>query len=257
NNNSVSTFEEDAGDWMNVSLTNLTWKRDTSIKDHTRAVHGKRGYSMAVVHYTGTSEKARITTDKEFVNAICLSFWYQIYNNSYDCSLKVFKISGGNPTILFTANSNSTSLGTWINKSVDFYGGSPFRIALEADFAYRKNKSVRSILIDDTSIAFRPCQGQLMQTSCQQINTSITIDCETQFLNENITLTVQHENLISNQTNCQENSLESRINTYCRNFSESEKCSFRVLDLKNGREYCTVVNKNISVTYHCIGKYFI
>lgn len=120
---------------------------------------------MAVIHFNGKSETARITTDKEFVNAICLSFWYQIYNRSYDCSLTVFKIFGGIQTLLFTANSSSTPLGQWINKSVDVSGESPFRIALEADFSYRSLQSTRTILIDDTSLALRPCQGKYEQAS--------------------------------------------------------------------------------------------
>lgn len=127
-----------------------------------------RGYSMVVFSYHGTAKKARIITDKKFVNGICLTFWYQFFNKSYDCSLMVYKHSGGNQTLLFTVDGNSSSFDRWINQSVDLFGSSPFKIALEADFSYRYSTLQRAILIDDTSIAYRPCQGEYKLDHKQQ-----------------------------------------------------------------------------------------
>ncbi|XP_052070961.1 uncharacterized protein LOC127709446 [Mytilus californianus] len=162
NGTSISTFEKDFGDWMNmmnVSSNSFTWHRRNLLIDHTMISRpGSYGYSMYVISYSGRAGTERIATDNEFMEPICLSLWYQIYQNSYDCSFSIFKISDENQALLFTAEGNSTSLGQWINISVDVYEQVPFKITLEAHFKYSNSKVVRAILVDDTSIAHRHCQ---------------------------------------------------------------------------------------------------
>lgn len=100
--------------------------------------------------------------------------------------------------------------------------------------------------------------GQLMETTCKYINLPITIECATQFINGNIKVSLQHENLVSHKPKCQtNNTIESRINTLCQKLNKSDQCEFRVLDSVNGYEECIVINKNVLVTYQCVGKYLI
>ncbi|CAC5410595.1 unnamed protein product [Mytilus coruscus] len=160
NGTSVSTFEWDFGDWVKVSSNSSTWDRTKFIPDHTQVVQGFQGYSMTAFSFSGTAGTARINTDNEFMKPICLSLWYQFYIRSFDCSFSIYKISDGNQTLLFTAEGNSTSLGQWINILVDVYEQVPFKITLEAHFKYRNSNLARAILIDDTSIVHRPCQGK-------------------------------------------------------------------------------------------------
>lgn len=119
---------------------------------------------MTAVSYGNFHGTARIVTYYiEFTQPICLSLWYQLYWNSFDCYFNIYQISDKNQVLLFTANHNFTSLAEWVNISVDCFGQYPFKIALEADFRYRDVAAVRSILIDDTSIAYRSCQGKCEQ----------------------------------------------------------------------------------------------
>lgn len=121
-----------------------------------------QGYVLNVLSYAGKNGTARIDTDGEFKEPICLSLWYQIYANGYDCSLSIYKISDKNQNLLFHADGNSTSFSEWINISIDVDGQGPFKITLEADFKHRNSGAIRNILIDDTSIAYIPCQGMCL-----------------------------------------------------------------------------------------------
>lgn len=112
-----------------------------------------KGYSIVAVSYSGKAVTSRTDTDKEFMEPVCLSLWYQFGTNDYDFSFNVYKISGGHETLLYTVNGNSSMLRRWIRISVDVYGENPFRITLEADFKQRNSTATRAILIDDTSIA--------------------------------------------------------------------------------------------------------
>ncbi|CAG2227600.1 unnamed protein product [Mytilus edulis] len=155
----VSTFESDLGDWMNVSSIGSSWHRSNQLDDHTMiATHGINGYSMIALSIYGTAGTALVYTNNSFMEPICLSLWYQFYHNAYDCSFSIYKITDGNQTLLFTVDGNFTFYDKWINISVDVYGQDPFKMALEADFKQRDSTDVRWIIIDDTSIAYRPCQ---------------------------------------------------------------------------------------------------
>ncbi|CAG2232248.1 unnamed protein product [Mytilus edulis] len=156
----VSTFESDLGDWMNVSSIGSSWHRSNQFDDHTMiATHGTKGYSMAALSIYGTAGTALVYTNISFMEPICLSLWYQFYHNAYDCSFSIYKITDGNQTLLFTVDGNFTFYNKWINISVDVYGQDPFKMALEADFKQRDSTDARWIIIDDTSIAYRPCQA--------------------------------------------------------------------------------------------------
>lgn len=118
------------------------------------------GYSLFAISWIGRAGITRIDTDNAFMKPICLSLWYNFRGNSFDCSFNIYRVSGGNDTLLYTENGNQTFHNTWIKITVDVYGPDPFKIALEADFTYRHNSAVRAIKIDDTSIAYRPCRGK-------------------------------------------------------------------------------------------------
>lgn len=66
----------------------------------------------------------------------------------------------GNDTLLFTTEGKSKSLQQWHNISIDVYEQVPFKLVLEANFTGRNNDA---ILVDETSIAYRPCQGKHKQ----------------------------------------------------------------------------------------------
>lgn len=91
---------------------------------------------------------------------ICFSLWYQLYVNAYDCLFSIYKITDENQTLLFNADGNSTLFNTWIYTSVTIYGQDMFKIALDADCKQSISTAVRVILIDDTSIVYRPCEGK-------------------------------------------------------------------------------------------------
>ncbi|CAC5410590.1 unnamed protein product [Mytilus coruscus] len=157
---SLSTFEADFGDWMVDSSNGTTWERKAFVRDHTRVNLYIDGYSINAFSYGGKAGTTRIDSEKEFVEPICLSLWYQLYDNAFDCFFSIYKITDGNQTLLFTVDGNSSIFNTWINKSVDVYGQDPFKIVLEADFQQRNSTAARAVLIDDTSIAYRPCEGK-------------------------------------------------------------------------------------------------
>lgn len=81
-------------------------------------------------------------------------------------------------------------------------------------------------------------------------------ECETQFLTGDITLTFQQQKPTLHLTGCQEESIEKDLNTFCRNFNNSDRCKFTVSDFMDKYEDCLVFSKKISVTYQCISKYF-
>ncbi|CAG2253958.1 unnamed protein product [Mytilus edulis] len=164
NGTRLSTFEENYGDWM---VDGTTWERNNLVTDHTRLVPGTPGFNIHVVSFSGRAVTRRIATDKEFMEPICLSH------------------TNGNQTLLFTVDGNSVLFTTWINISVNVYGQDPFKIALESDFKQRDSTAVRSILIDDTSIAYRPCEGQQVHSACLNVDEPIGIKCETQHLANN------------------------------------------------------------------------
>lgn len=97
--------------------------------------------------------------------------------------------------------------------------------------------------------------GQQMDETCQDLNSTTKIDCETRHIAGDIKLSLQNENLSSNQTNCGESFVERSINTFCGTFNNSEKCEFKVFDFPNKTEECSVLYKNVYVTYQCFGKY--
>ncbi|XP_071130562.1 uncharacterized protein [Mytilus edulis] len=254
NRTSVSTFEADLGDWMvNTSVTN-TWTRTNLVVDHTRVRPEdiSKGYSVFAISYSGTAATSRTDTDKKFMEPVCLSLWYQFYANAFDCYFNIYKISDRHETLLYTVNgSSSQQFFRWINISVDAYGQDPFKIALEADCKQRNSTVARAILIDDTSIAYRPCQGQQLETTCLDIEKPIKIQCETQLLVGNISLSLEPDNLIRQQNKCTGNSIESKLNTFCSNFNNSEQCEFNMLDFMHGYENCYVTNKHITIKYQC------
>ncbi|CAC5424397.1 unnamed protein product [Mytilus coruscus] len=251
NSASLSNFEADFGDCMVVSSINTTCKSDALVPDHTRVRLDMPGYSLLARSWGHRAGIARIDTNAEFMEPICLSLWYQFYSNSFDCYFSIYKISGGNETLLYTVNSNPTFFNNWINILVDVYGQDPFKIALDADFKQFNSTAVRAILIDDTSIAYRPCRGQKIDTTCLDIEKPIKIQCETQLLVGDISISFEPENLISQQENCSENSIESELNTFCRNFNKSDQCKFNMLDFISGYKDCNAFNKHITVTYQC------
>lgn len=112
-------------------------------------------------------------------------------------------------------------------------------------------------LIKSRRICFLLNEGQRIDTACQDMITPMTKECETQFLAGDITLTFQQENSNIYQKSCQEKFIEKDLNTFCRTFHRSDPCKFRVLDFMTKYKNCIVSNKNISVTYDCISKYFI
>ncbi|XP_063446951.1 uncharacterized protein LOC134726476 [Mytilus trossulus] len=246
NGTSVSTFDEDFGDWEDASPHNFKWKRIPNVEHHTAA---SRGYVIAAKSTIGLNSRVHITTVNEFMEPICLSLWYHLYTKTHTCSFSIYKINVENHTLLFTTEGKSTSLNQWINISIDVYEQVPFKLTLAANFTDRSNDA---ILVDETSIAYRPCQGQRIDTTCQDIDTPIAIVCETQFLAGDIKLTFQQENPTIHQTDCQEKSIENDLNTFCRSCNQSDQCKFRVLDLMNKYKDCTVFNSNISVTYQCM-----
>ncbi|XP_076073117.1 uncharacterized protein LOC143044822 [Mytilus galloprovincialis] len=246
NGTSVSTFEEDFGDWEDGSPNNFKWKRIPDVEHHTVA---SRGYTIAATSTVGLNSRVRINTVNEFTEPISLSLWYQLYTNTHTCSFSIYKMYVGNHTLLFTTEGKSSTLSQWNNISIDVYEPVPFKLALEANFTNRNNDA---ILVDETSIAYRPCQGQRIDTTCQDINTPMKTECETQFLTGDISLTFQQQKPTLHQTGCQEESIEKDLNTFCRNFNNSDRCKFTVSDFMDKYEDCLVFSKKISVTYQCI-----
>ncbi|XP_076073384.1 uncharacterized protein LOC143044989 isoform X2 [Mytilus galloprovincialis] len=160
-------------------------------------------------------------------------------------------ITDEDKTLLFTMDGNSTSFNKWINISVNANGQDPFKIALEADFTQRSSKAIRTILVDDTVIAYRPCEGQQVHSTCLKLNEQIEIDCEKQFLVDNITVLLEPEHPTNHLQNCPAESIGNQINSFCRNLKETDKCKFSVLNFTNGNEECYVSGKNISVSFQC------
>ncbi|XP_071130624.1 uncharacterized protein [Mytilus edulis] len=251
NRTSVSTFEEDFGDWMNISSNSFTWTRTRSVKDHTIIDLGIIGYSLTAISFSGRADNLRINTDNELMEPICFSLWYQFYNRCYDCSFNIYKISNEIQTLLFTAEGNSKTFNQWINISVDVYDQALFNITLEADFKYRKSKAVRAILVDDTSIAYMSCQGQQMTVTCKDMNRPIKIECEKQFLSGDISLSLEPTHLIIKKKDCPKKSIESELNTFCRNVNKSDQCELNMSDFMSGYKDCYVTSKTITVTYQC------
>ncbi|XP_071132982.1 uncharacterized protein [Mytilus edulis] len=165
----LSTFETDLGDWIVVSSINTTWQRSVVLKDHTRLSSARRGYTINAFSWNGKAGTTRIDTDRKFMEPICLSFWYQFYRNSSDCFFSIYKITDGNKFLLFTVDSKSTLFNTWIKKSVNVYARDPFRITLEAYFKQRTSTEIRLIVIDDTSIQYRPCEYNFQTPPCVEI----------------------------------------------------------------------------------------
>lgn len=118
------------------------------------------GFSIHAYFYSGKAGTTSIDTEKEFMEPICLSLWYQFYRNTVDCVFSIYKITGVNQTLLFTVKDNVTLFTKWVYISVNVHGQDLFKIALMADCKERFSKAVRVILIDDTSIAYRPCEGK-------------------------------------------------------------------------------------------------
>ncbi|XP_063446952.1 uncharacterized protein LOC134726477 [Mytilus trossulus] len=153
-------------------------------------------------------------------------------------------------TLLFSENGTSIDLGKWYNISVDVNGIGPFKIILEAAFYNNKSKTVEAISVDDTSIAYRPCKGEQIDTTCQDISKPVRIECETQFLVGDIKLSLEPVY----KTDCQEETIETDLNYVCRNnFKKSEQCYYSVFERRNKSEDCYECMKNISVKYLCIG----
>lgn len=119
-----------------------------------------QGYSIIVVSNSKTAGTARIHTNNEFMGSICLTLWYQFYLNCTDCIFNIYQTSNSKEKLIITINGTSTFYNKWFNISVDINGKGPFGIILEALFNNSKKVPVRAILIDDTSIAYRSCQGK-------------------------------------------------------------------------------------------------
>ncbi|CAG2227602.1 unnamed protein product [Mytilus edulis] len=237
---------------MTLSSISSTWKRSNLLKDHTMiATIGAKGYSMAAFSYSGTAGTKRIYTNNTFMEPICVSLWYQFYSNTHDCSFSIHRITGENQTLIFTSRGNATYFTKWINQSVDVYGQDPFKIALEADFRQLNTTAVRAILIDDISIAYRPCEGQQVQSACHELNKPFEIECETQHLVRNIGIFLEPENPTSHQKNCPAESIKNKINNFCKNLNKTDKCKFSVLNFTSGYEDCYVSRRNISVLFQC------
>ncbi|VDI12533.1 Hypothetical predicted protein [Mytilus galloprovincialis] len=251
NGTNISTFEDDFGDWNGTYSNSFTWYRTNVVTDHTMiAGVGSKGHSLSAPSYSGKAGTERIDTNNAFMEPICLTFWYQFYRNAYDCIFSIYRITDENQTLIFTVDGNSTSFNTWINKSVDVYGQYPFKIAFEADFKHRHSIASRFILIDDTSIAYRPCQGQV-HSACHEMKKTIEIECETQHLVGNIELFLKPKNPTSHQINCPAESIKNQINSFCRNVNMMDKCKLSVLNFTSGYKDCYVSSKNISVSYQC------
>lgn len=83
----------------------------------------------------------------------------------------------------------------------------------------------------------------------------IKIECKTHMLVGDIQLSLEPKYLTNQQKNGIDKSIESDINSFCRNFSKAEHCNFSMFDFINEDE--NVFTKNISVSYKCSGKCFI
>ncbi|XP_063444924.1 uncharacterized protein LOC134725211 [Mytilus trossulus] len=252
NGTGISTFDENFGGWRNQSSKNYKWQRSKFIIDHTRVTEGQRGYSIIAISYNNTAGTARIITDNEFIRPICLSLWYQYLTTcvDMDCVFNIYHTSDSKETILFSENGTSIDPGKWYNLSVDVNGIGPFNIILEAAFYNNKSKTVEAISVDDTSIAYRPCKGEQIDTTCQDISKPVRIKCETQFLVGDIKLSLEPVY----KTDCQEETIETDLNYVCRNnFKKSEQCFYSVFERRNKSEDCYECMKNISVKYLCVG----
>ncbi|CAG2227601.1 unnamed protein product [Mytilus edulis] len=252
NGTTISTFEEDHGNWKFDSSNDATWTRHRWMRDHTRVNFKQKGWSINAFSFNGEAGSKRIVSDIEFHVPICLSLWYQFYFNAYDCLFGIFMITDEDKTLLFTVDGNSTSFNKWINISVNANGKDPFKIALEADFTQRNSTATRFILIDDTSISYRPCKGQQVYSGCHDLKEPVEIECETQYLASEIEVFIEPKHLTSQLKNCPAESSKNEINSFCRNLNKTDKCKFSVLNFTTGYEDCYISNMNISVSFQCI-----
>ncbi|XP_071130345.1 uncharacterized protein [Mytilus edulis] len=246
-----STFEAGFGEWILGSSNNTKWELTSPVKDHTRVNSGHFGYSIQAISWSGSAGTARINTSNQFSEPICLSLWYQFYANCIDCNFSIYKVTDGNQTLLFTVNGTSTKSFIWINTLIDAYGQDPFKIELEADFKHRQSDAVRAILVDDTSIRYRPCAGQQVHSTCLNVQELIEIECETQYLASEIEVLIEPENSNSHLKNCPAESIQNEINRFCSNLNKTDKCKFSVLNFTNGFEDCYVSSNNITVSFQC------
>lgn len=104
----------------------------------------------------------------------------------------------------------------------------------------------------DTFVSFN--KGQKIDATCLAIEAPIKIQCETQLLVGDISVSLEQHNLIGQQSICKNNSIESELNTFCKNFNKADQCEFNVLNFINGYEDCYVTSKHITVTYQCSGE---
>ncbi|XP_063444923.1 uncharacterized protein LOC134725210 isoform X2 [Mytilus trossulus] len=251
NGTGISTFEEDFGEWRNKSSKNYKWQRSSVFKDHTRETEGHLGYSINTISYNSSAGTARIITDIEFMRPICLSLWYQYLSTcvDMDCFFNIYHTSDSKETLLFRENGTSIDPGKWYNISVDVNGIGPYKIMLEAVFNNNKSKATEAISVDDTSIAYRPCKGEEIHTTCLDLSTPVIIECETQFLVGDIKLSLGPKY----KTDCQEKAIETDLNNVCRNiFNKSEHCYYSVFERMNKSEDCYDFTKNVSLKYLCI-----
>lgn len=93
-----------------------------------------------------------------------MSLWYQFHKICNGCVLNIYQTFDKQRSLIFTENGSILDqFNTWINISVDVHGKGPFKIILEADFTNTTVSAVRYILIDDISIAYRPCRGKFQR----------------------------------------------------------------------------------------------
>ncbi|XP_076075954.1 uncharacterized protein LOC143046756 [Mytilus galloprovincialis] len=183
------------------------------------------------------------------MGSICLTLWYQFYLNCTDCIFNIYQTSNSKEKLIITINGTSTFYNKWFNISVDINGKGPFGIILEALFNNSKKVPVRAILIDDTSIAYRSCQGEQILSTCRDMRKPVRIECETQFIVGDIKLSLQPEH----KTDCQEKAIQTDLNNVCRNkFNKSEHCYYSVFERMNKSEDCYDFTKNVSVKYMCV-----
>ncbi|CAL8320128.1 unnamed protein product, partial [Arctogadus glacialis] len=146
-------FEKDTCSWYADNTKCLLWKRNGQYGepgyDHTT---GKGGHYMNIDtrNNLDTSSTARlISYPQPVTKAICVSFWYHMFDNSIGSLRFITKRAGENETLVWMRH--GTQGNKWRFADLTFQSQSPLQFIIEAETGEKHTKG--SIAVDDIEVS--------------------------------------------------------------------------------------------------------